>query len=104
MPLQPANDSTARSGADAIRLAFDAYQREFRQITRRARSRFEGQDWRGMQQDARERLDLYPRVITDVVADVRRILGERAQDRSLWPRMRAAYSGAIAGRPPFQLA
>src|SRR3972149_6446952 len=60
MPLQHANDSTARSGADAIRLAFDAYQREFRQITRRARSRFEGQDWRGMQQDARDRLDLGP--------------------------------------------
>ena len=41
MPLQDANDPTARSGADAIHLAFDAYQRQFRQITRRARSRFE---------------------------------------------------------------
>ncbi len=104
MPLQHANDPTARSGADAIHLAFDAYQRQFRQITRRARSRFEGQDWRGMQQDARDRLDLYPHVITGVVADVRRILGEHAQDRTLWTRMRAAYSGAIAGRTDFELA
>ena len=104
MPLQDANDPTARSGADAIHLAFDAYQREFRQITRRARSRFEGQAWGGMQQDARDRLDLYPRVITGVVADGRRILGERAQDRSMWTRMRAAYSGAIAGRTDFELA
>ncbi len=104
MPPERETHSPARSGAEAIRLAFDAYQREFRQITRRARSRFEGQDWRGMQQDARERLDLYPRVITDVVADVRRILGEHAQDRALWTRMRAAYTEGIAGRTDFELA
>ena len=104
MPPEHASDSPAQQGADAIHRAFDAYQREFRRITRRARSRFEGQDWRGLQQDARARLDLYPPVITGVVADVSRILGGHAQDRSLWTQMRAAYSQAIAGRTDFELA
>ncbi|MGH2374728.1 MAG: bifunctional isocitrate dehydrogenase kinase/phosphatase, partial [bacterium] len=98
------NGSLARRGADAIRHAFDAYRREFRQITHRARSSFEGQEWRGMQGDARERLDLYPRVVTRVVAGVLRILGEDAQARTLWARMKAAYTQSIAGRTDFELA
>lgn len=87
-----------------MHLAFDAYQLELRQITRRARSRFEAREWRGMQQDARERLDLYPRVIARVVADVRRTLGEAAQDRTLWTQLKAAYTHSIAYRPDFELA
>lgn len=96
--------SLARRGADGIREAFDGYQHGFKEITERAPSRFEDLDWRGMQQDARERLDLYPRVITRVVADVRRILGERAEDRSLWAEMKAAYTQTIARRLDFELA
>ena len=57
-----------------------------------------------MQEDARERLDLYPRAITRVVADVRRILDEDAQDRTLWARMKAAYTQSIARRTDFELA
>lgn len=57
-----------------------------------------------MQEDARERLDLYPRVITRVVVGVRRILGEDAQARTLWARMKAAYTQSIAGRTDFELA
>ncbi len=97
-------DTPARRGSDAIRQAFDTYQREFQRITRRARSRFEQRDWRGMQEDARERLDLYPGVITRIVADVRRTLGGRAEDRSLWAQMKAAYTQSIARRPDFELA
>ena len=57
-----------------------------------------------MQQDARERLDLYPRAIARVVADVRRTLGETAQDRTLWMRIKAAYAHSIVCRPDFELA
>ena len=46
---------TARSIFDG----FDAYQRRFRIITRRARVRFEQRDWIGMQTDSVERLKAY---------------------------------------------
>ncbi len=104
MPSEHGNPSPARRGADIIHLAFDAYQLEFGQITRRARSRFEGREWRGMQQDARERLDLYPSAIARVVADVRRSLGEAALDRTLWTRLKAAYTRSMACRPDFEIA
>ncbi len=98
------NGSPARRCAEAIQHAFDTYQRDFKEITRRARSRFERQEWRGMQQDARERLDLYSRVITQIVGDVRRILGDSTQDRTLSARMKAGYTQSIARRTDFELA
>jgi len=104
MPPDHPSGSLARRGADVIRRAFDSYQHGFKEITKRAPSRFEDRDWRGMQQDARERLDLYPRVITGVVGDVRRILGERAEDRGLWAQMKAGYTQTIARRLDFELA
>jgi isocitrate dehydrogenase kinase/phosphatase len=90
--------------ATAIRDAFETYQAGFRHITRRARSRFEERDWRGGQEDALERLDLRPRIIREVVAQVRERLGESVSDRTLWGSMKAAYSGLIARRRDWQLA
>lgn len=104
MSPERANHAPVRRGADAIRRAFEVYRAEFKAITQRARARFEGQDWLGLQQDAWERLDLYPRVITAVVAGVGGILGPDAQDRTLWTEMKAAYTGSIASYPDFELA
>jgi isocitrate dehydrogenase kinase/phosphatase len=103
--MAPHHDSApARGAVDAIGQAFEAYRGEFKEITRRARCRFADQDWRGLQQDARERLELYPRMITGIVAEVCRILGERIEDRAVWARMKAAHTQAIAGRGDFELA
>ena len=44
--------------AEAIIKAFNEYQAKFKVITRRAKTRFENQDWHGMKADADERLDL----------------------------------------------
>ncbi len=104
--MTPHHDSgaPARRGVDAIRQAFETYRREFKEITCRARCRFERQDWLGLQQDARERLDLYPRMITGIVAEVRQILSEHTEDRTVWARMKATYTQSIAGRGDFELA
>ena len=104
MPFEPGDRHLVQHSADAIRQAFETYQREFKRITRRARSRFENCDWHGIQQDAVERLDVYARVIAEVVAGVRRILDDRAQDGLVWAQMKAAYSQAIARRVDFELA
>lgn len=96
-------ESSCRA-ADAIRRAFEDYRREFRAITRRARSRFENRGWRGMQQDARERLDLYPRLVTRTVEDVGQILGPRARNQARWAEIKAAYTPSIARYRDVELA
>lgn len=101
MSFEPA---LAQHAADAIGDAFEAYEREFHAITRRAKSRFESRDWHAMQHDAVERLELYGRIITRTVADVRAILDAAVQDKSLWAQMKAAYSQRIAGCVDIELA
>ena len=83
---------------------FDLYQAAFMEITRRAKDRFERCDWRGAVADATERLDLYGHVIDRVESAVRSALGERVEDRSVWTKMKVAYSGLVGGRPDYGLA
>ncbi len=74
---------------------FDRYFEAFGEITRRSRQRFESRDWLGVQQDARDRLLLYGRVVTEVTADVNGFLGEHVNDAGVWSQMKAIYAEAI---------
>jgi isocitrate dehydrogenase kinase/phosphatase len=94
----------AALGAKAILSGLDRYTDRFRIITRRARIRFDERDWGGMQLDAADRLDLYGRVVSSVVTDLRHLLADRVGDRSLWAAMKAVYSGLIEGRDDWDLA
>jgi isocitrate dehydrogenase kinase/phosphatase len=94
----------APDGARTIHDAFEAYRDAFQRITRGARARFERRDWRGAQQDTVERLELRDRHVREIVARVRELLGDAASGRALWARMKAAYSGLIAGRRDWELA
>jgi len=94
----------AERGASLIHQGFEAYHREFLEVTRRARGRFERQDWPGALADARERLDLYGRRIAAVVPDVRGVLGERVRDEPLWTALRAAHSHVVLGHPAAEIA
>ena len=94
----------ANLAANAIHAACDAYQREFKAITRRARARFEQCDWRGMQADAAERLDLYKQVVDPTVAEIHQLLDDRVNDKLVWASMKAVYSGLIAGRDDWEIA
>lgn len=84
--------SPAERGAAAILAAFDEYQSAFADITRRAKTRFEQCDWHGMQHDAAERLDLYGRVVGDIVARLNLDLGPALHDKPLWAAMKTVYS------------
>jgi isocitrate dehydrogenase kinase/phosphatase len=92
-------------GADApdcarlIAGAFADYNAEFRAITRRAPLRFDGQDWRGSQRDAVERIDLYERCIDASVAAVREKLGGAAFDRDLWHAIRDDFAQQVEALP-----
>jgi isocitrate dehydrogenase kinase/phosphatase len=90
--------------SNAIKTAFEAYQAEFMWITGRARGRFESRDWHGAQADARERLELYPRIIQPTLLYLGSLLGQALHDRAIWARMKSHYSGLVAGRPDLELA
>jgi isocitrate dehydrogenase kinase/phosphatase len=97
-------DDLAAWGADSVRRSYQAYRDEFGAITRRARSRFESQDWRGTQLDAAARLEVRARYIQRVAAALRPRLGSSADDRTLWQAMKHAYSRLISRQPDFELA
>lgn len=96
--------SLSDKGATAILNAFDTYQSEYRAITGRAKSRFEARDWLGANADAVARLDLYPTVIRQIVADIRAILGEHSRDKAVWRLMKERYTEFIAHRDDIETA
>jgi len=93
--LSPSAPVCARGIVDA----FVRYNDEFRVITRRAPPRFDARDWRGSQQDAVERIELYDRFVNRTIAEIREALGEQALDRELWRRIHREFASQLAELP-----
>jgi isocitrate dehydrogenase kinase/phosphatase len=89
----------AALAARRIAGAFVEYNAEFRAITRRAPVRFDTRDWKGAQRDSVERIQLYDGFVASTVAELQALLGERAQERELWTRIRADFAERIEGLP-----
>lgn len=94
----PARESRVARAVSAVLASFEAYQLEFRDITLRAAWRQQERDWHGLQRDARDRLDLYDRVVQVAVTGLAEILGTQCRDRVLWEEIKAEYGEAIAAR------
>jgi isocitrate dehydrogenase kinase/phosphatase len=94
----------ANVGAQTIQTAYVAFYDQFRAVTERAKFRYEHQDWTGLQDDAAERLGLYPRIIDLVEGTIRDLLDDRLENKQIWASMKAVYSGFIAGRDDWELA
>jgi isocitrate dehydrogenase kinase/phosphatase len=90
--------------AKAIRDAFDLYHTRYGSITQRAGMRFAQRDWRGMQADARERLDLYKKVVDETVAQVKELLGDQGTDTRVWAKTKVVYSSFVAKLNLWELA
>ena len=88
--------------ADAIaRLIHDAfadYHARFAEITRRAKTRFETQDWAAARADAVERIELYDQCIAECALRLQSVLLGQAHDRSLWMAARGAFEALVAGQ------
>jgi isocitrate dehydrogenase kinase/phosphatase len=95
MPDREPDMALARDCARAIFDAFGDYNAEFREVTRRARMRFENRDWVEGRRDAKERIDLYDRFVARTTEMLRSRLGERATDRDLWIRIRLCFEDEI---------
>ena len=99
-------DETAvvRLCATLIHAGFAFYREEYSRITRRAPDRFERRDWPGIQTDAVERLDLYGRVVSRLVEQLRPLVGPRIHDRRFWAPVKRAFAVLIDGAPNLELA
>src|SRR5690606_23385794 len=82
--------------ATRIRDGFSDYHARFAAITRRANPRFEARDVSGMRADLVERIELYDICIDQMQHWLEHVLGEHAQDRALWSRIRDAYAHEVA--------
>src|ERR1700744_1173812 len=85
--------------AHLIAGAFSDYNAEFRVITRRAPWRFDARDSKGSQRDAVERIDLYDRMVSQTIAQLRLKLGEHALDREIWARIRDEFADLVEALP-----
>ena len=79
-------DNLVNRTAPALNQAFDVYQKRYKAITPRAGTRLAQRDWRGMQADARERVELYKDVVDETVAQVNELLGDRDPDTMIWAK------------------
>jgi isocitrate dehydrogenase kinase/phosphatase len=102
--MTSAKANLAELAAEAILHAFDLYQSQFDSITQRARTRFETRDWRGIQADAAERLDLYKNVVDKTVVEIKHVLGGRVNDAELWMKAKVCYAELAAKLDPWELA
>ncbi|MEM7205891.1 MAG: bifunctional isocitrate dehydrogenase kinase/phosphatase [Planctomycetota bacterium] len=82
-----------------LRAAFVAYNDAFREITRRAKARFERRQWAEGRRDSVERIDLYDRCVARSVREVEQLLGCDLHDRALWGRAKAVFVELIRDLP-----
>ena len=97
-------EAPARRAAIVVKWGFERYRSLFRRITRRAQTRFEQEDWHGVDRDMRERLALYTRVVRRVVREIGSELGAGTADEALWARIKLDYGELVAGRADVELA
>ena len=95
MPDRLADPALARECARAIFDAFGDYNAEFREITRRARLRFESRDWVAGRRDATARIDLYDRYVARTTEALRGRLAGHANNRALWVQIKACFEDEI---------
>jgi isocitrate dehydrogenase kinase/phosphatase len=96
--------SPAEHCAATILESFCDHQERFRRITQRAPDLFNNRLWTRIRSDATKRLNLYAVSVDRVESVLRRMLGQRVADESLWAEARADYTARIAGREDRELA
>ena len=90
--------------AEIAQQAFFDYQTRFNAITRRARERFLARDWAGSFDDAAERLHFYNDVLDGLTSRIRKLMGSRLPEHSIWSGTKAVYSSLIARSPAWEIA
>jgi len=104
MSQSPINNRLSSQGATAIYRAFGTYRSQFKDITRRAPLRFKHRDWHGVRADAIRRLDLYKDAVDHIEIDIRRLLADQVEEKSVWAVIKSAYSRMLVQNDDWELA
>lgn len=80
----------AQEVAELMVGGFREYIHDFNAITKRAKQRFEQQDWHGIQTDVNERLDLYKGKVKKLAEELIEVLQKSAHDIDLWKEVKYA--------------
>ena len=87
----------------ALERQWQTYCDNYRAITLRARDRFVQMDWEASQNDALERLDIYPRVITDTVSRLEGILGQFLGNEAVMAELKIRFARLARTRIDWEL-
>lgn len=82
--------------AQRILMGYMDYYYRFKLITKRARIRFERQDWHGTQADARGRIELYRDIVGNTTASVVEVLAGIETGPDFWQKVKGAFAEDIA--------
>ena len=88
-----------QAAATAIFAAFEEYNQEFRNITRRAQRRFAEREWKLGARDAVERIELYDRRVERCVAGLVGRMGRHIADEPAWSAVRTLFAEMIVDCP-----
>ncbi len=72
------------------------YYGRYKRITKRAKIRFEQQDWYGIQDDSKERITLYREMVREATERLIELLGDRISNRQVWLEMKINYAEEVA--------
>ncbi|HEV2734421.1 MAG TPA: bifunctional isocitrate dehydrogenase kinase/phosphatase [Longimicrobiaceae bacterium] len=96
--------TAATAPAEAILAAFDAYLGAFCEVTGRATGRFLRREWHAAQDDATERLTVYPREVERVVGELRGRVPAPPADSPEEAAFKTRYAALARGRPDAEMA
>ncbi len=99
MPIKDERGELVASAARSIYDGFLSYNTQFRQITARAKTRFEQRDWKGQMADIAARIELYELWATRTVSLLKRELGPAFSDHAFWPDVREYFGLRIEAVP-----
>lgn len=78
--------------AQQILNGFKIFISDFREITKRAKKRFETRDWHGIQSDSQERLNLYKSSVLSIAEAVRQNMGDYSVDHQVWRAIKTNFA------------
>jgi isocitrate dehydrogenase kinase/phosphatase len=102
--MRAVESSLAAAGAEILAAELDGYRAAFTAVTARAPARFARREWREMQEDARERLELYGAAIGSAVRELERALAGALRDKHVWTGMKEAFVARVGERADVELA
>lgn len=104
MPDTPSRTESAQRRARVVLEAYEGYAEGFWAITARARERFERRQWRELQADTRERLELYQHFVEAALSRLPGAGDGEADARSGWRQAKELFSEQARSRGDGELA